>query len=732
MHCSAPGRLHQQGSVLVQFALFLGVLLTVLAVVDIGYVYLAKRELQRNADLAALHAVQFIDFSADTANERAQPCEQAGAQSIQANEGHFNAITLISRQVTCGEWNPEQFTGPAHFSSASAEINAAQVTMTGRSPTFFPVPLNRVVSATAIAKRGAPLAVFSVGSKLAAVGCAQQLAPLIQLLQIVGTGEPCVTVNSYEGLAGATISASGLLAALGLPLDANLSVADVNDLLAARKVSLGKVLDVAATLVGHDELLAVNAQLLSVLGARLGIDALNLEIPLGSGPNGPGIFAAIDAPAATKASALDVQVDVLELITAAVGVGTTGRGVAVPGVGIQVPRILPNLLQVRAGITEPPSIAIGGVGATAYNAQIRLYINVDTTGGALGGLLQLLGTQVKLPIYIDITRAKATLEELSCKAPVRESTARIRMESSIAQVCVGKVTGDPFSIRTPICESIEDETLISALGLLRIKNRIKIDALEHEALSDPMKVGEIWTTGNQLNLGTTLSGVVNEILRLLGDLLGAPISNGIAAATSSSVNQLASYYLGNSTNSSENHPDGPLPRRKLVAPLLGQNTPGPSGVYDVDKLAERLKKDIDRTKKYSFLSLIHWERNYWDDWANIVDSAIVTIPQRACKNMAHIPEGYVYSGAAGTPEDVSRFNRCVERELKEALIEVPDEQPNFLQVMLGPLMDLLKDLLDPLGDLLADDLLRKALGIELGLTDVHLRSVGCGNGSLVY
>ena len=716
-------RTKQRGGVLVFFALLLGVIMAIMGVIDVGYMYYAKRELQRHADLAALSAVQGIDFFGSPA-ARIQACEQAGYASVQVNWPESAPIVHIQKKVICGRWSPSEFSGPRHFSSGGNEVNAAYVVLEGRAPKFFPSTWNRNIQVEAIAKRGDPLAVFSVGTTLVGVGCRQQLAPLVNLLKVVGVGDPCVTVGGYEGLLGAKVSASGLLKALGVPLDANLSIADVNDLLKAQKVTLGRLLDAALTLGGQEELLGLNASLLSLLSAQLGLDALNLELPLGSSSGRPGIFAAIHAPDAAKASALDVQLNVLDIVTAAVGVGTSGRGVSVPGLSVAIPGVLPNLLRVKVGIIEPPSIAIGGVGATAYNAQVRLYADVDTAGGALGGLLQLLGTRIKLPIFIDVARAKGTLEELSCTVPTVNSTAKIRVDASVAQACIGKATGDPFSIQQPICELVQPETLISALGLIKIHNTVQVNALKDSYLSPKLKTGDIWTTpGNSLNLGSTVSDLVSELLRLLAGLLGSPTSsNWSAAENAASATSIANFYLG---KGSPIHADGAIPKDHTLGLL------GPTGAYDVNKLRDRLKVDINRTSQSCFLlAILCWQNDGWNNWANDIQSANIA-SGRAC--WGSTPEGFVTVGLAGVAEDVDQFNRCVERELKEAMLQAPpNSQPNYLQVLLQPLLSLLEKILNPLGNLLAGPVLRDLLGIELGRNDVRLTDVGCGSGELVF
>ncbi|HAJ10995.1 MAG TPA: hypothetical protein DCM06_00260 [Comamonadaceae bacterium] len=716
----------QRGSVVINVAIALSTLIILLIGTELGYLFYQKRELQKAVDLAALAGAQAVapldcSLSVELAKANAN-----GANGVTGNLPPGYA--LEDADITCGRWDPAIYTNAPHFSAGTTDYNALQVNMRKTPPSLLPFfPGTREIEVQAVAMREEPLTVFSVATTLVNVGCHQQLAPLVQLLKIVGVGDPCVTVGGYEGLVGAQVSASGLLKALGLPLTADLTIADVNDLLAAETVKLGFLLETALTLGGHTELLDLNAELLSLLGVQLGVDALNIDIPLGAGPDGPGIFAGIHAPDGTTASALDVQLDVLDIVTAAVGVGTSGHAVDIPGLNVQIPGILPNLLQVQASIIEPPSIGIGGVGATAYNSQVRLHVNVDTAGGLVGGLLQLLGTRIHLPIYVDVARAKGTIEDLTCRSPVSDSTTTIRVDSSVAQACIGKTEGQWNSTRTPICESIQDETLISVLGLLKLENHIKIDTLEDSHTSPEMMAGDTWTTpGNSLNLGTTLSGLVNELLGLLGEeLFGAPSGGDwTPAENEEAAESMAGYYLG---QSSPQHPGGLILKDQQLGWL------GPDGAYDVEELRDRLKADIDRsTQSCLILGLICWTNDEWSNWANDIRSANI-LSGRACYGQT--PEGWVTAGALGNAGDVARFNQCVERELKEVLMEAPPSQsnaPNFLQAILSPLLDLLEAILNPLGNLLAGPILADTLGIELGVNDVNVKSIGCGKAKLVY
>lgn len=100
----APSQIHrsmrQDGSILVQFALILGVLIAILGIVDVGYMYYAKRDLQRIADLAALEAVSGLDYGeGGSAN-----CQLKGRNSIQDNWPAALAIDQANTAITCGNW----------------------------------------------------------------------------------------------------------------------------------------------------------------------------------------------------------------------------------------------------------------------------------------------------------------------------------------------------------------------------------------------------------------------------------------------------------------------------------------------------------------------------------------------------------------------------------------------------------------------------------------------------
>lgn len=68
-------------------------------------------------------------------------------------------------------------------------------------------------------------------------------------------------------------------------------------------------------------------------------------------------------------------------------------------------------MQSQVRIVEPPSIGVGGVGAQATSAGIRVYLRANTSNIPLVGplLANTLGTKIDLPIIIDVAQSTGTV-----------------------------------------------------------------------------------------------------------------------------------------------------------------------------------------------------------------------------------------------------------------------------------------------------------------------------------
>lgn len=705
-----------RGGMSVTMMLVMIALLAMLGLIEIGFLFWAKRDAQKVVDLAALAGAQRLDLC------NASNADNSAARQSALSQNRFRGQV----QIQCGNWNATRGTAD-HFSpsvDASNPRNAVRVVAERGVLPFFgqnrTLPTLRV---QAVAKRSEPTAVFAVGSQLLRTN---GNSPLMATLRLVGLDVTNATVLSYDGLAQATITPSGLLAALGIPVTADLSVADFNRLLSINRISLAQLVNATATVVGRDTAVGVQLQALSnLVGTRLDINQLN--ILLGSQNGGGGLFAQVISPDGTIGSALESRVNVLDLVTAAISIANDGNGVQVQGL---------NLLgiDVKAGVVEPPSIAIGGVGARAYNAQVRLMVDVDSDRlFAIGPLLNLLGTRLHLPLHVDVANAMGTLTSIQCGAA--PPTATVQVDSSVLRACVGKVNAaDRFS-KSNVCDAtLQNEQLLNLLGQPLINDRITLPALT-STQSLTLAAGQTGSTRiNPLAVGTAVSDLVNELLRVLSGML-TPSSKGMSA--SDTAKALADRYLAAA------YPTG--------------------GRYDINKIVPFLR-DGDPAQQLNPLN----------DWTvtNGVPYACGLLNLLTCHRDGSVWEGLkvtvtgqglgVLDGALGALlggllinrcdsliGNLANYNGCIRNNLAAYIQTAPagflDGQngggvttpgnnvtcSGLLCALLRPVLAALKPVLNSVGTLLTNTL-ASLLGLELGRTDVSMQSIQCSSAQLVF
>lgn len=681
-----------RGSVVVNAVIALSLVLIVLIGTELGYLFYMKRELQKAADLSALAGTHVL-----------QPTNCNTAKAAAAANAAQNLPFLASQYeftATCGIWNPAKYTAAPHFSntlSGTDEINALSVTIVGRPSLLFPlIPGNatRAVIVSAYATKDDPLAVFSVGSKLIDIN---SNAPLISILKFVGADLSGTCVGCYTGLASVKITPAGLLAQLGIPVTTDLTVAGLNALLAANKVTLGRLLDAVAILAGQSGLLSANANLVnSLVSAGMSVDSLLVQLGTDPASGARGLFAQITAP--TSGSALDVKLDALDLVTAAVGVGTTGHAVNV-STGVN-----PLGVTLQTRIIEPPSIGIGPVGTKAYNSQVRVVLNIDSTGSVLGGLLGALSTTIKLPIAIDVVNAFGRLEDINCDVSPPQAT--IRVEAPILNACIGAIDPSKLWSKADVCTTdLGTLTFVKLLGIDLLKGKVAIPAL-NDVQNMTLAVGETkTTTRNPLAIGDTITALLNQLLKLLlGAGTGPDDTPANRATTPEIAAKLADYYLAKagSTNVS-------AIKAALNADHLTWSRPGGLlGLFSVSMP---------------------------DEWA----AKIGALPSTGCTPLFGTP-----SAACIRTKLVDSLQSAAQDGLVSGILNglvdlvsnllglgKGDSGTPLLSAILGPLLQLLQPILNSVGGLISN-LLGSTLGLELGRTDVHLQSLSCQNAKLVY
>lgn len=684
---NAPARL-VRGTVIVNAVIAMLLVLVVLIGTELGYLFYMKRELQKAADLSALAGTQILKpTNCTTAIGVASANAAANLSFLPPDQYTFKA--------TCGVWSPTAFAPPQYFSSAAGAgtTNALHVEITGNTALLFPKlggNSARAVKVEAYAAKDKALAVFSVGSKLVDTNPA---APLISLLKFVGVDPSGTCVGCYTGLAGVKITPGGLLEKLGIPVAADISVADLNSLLAASKVKLGDLLNAVVQLAGQDSLLGVNAQLIaSLVNAGLNLDSL--QVQLGSNATAGGLFAAITAP--TGSSALNVQLDAFDLIKTSLGVGTKDHAVNL-GTGLNV---LGLAISVEARVIEPPSIGIGDVGTTAYNSQVRAFVQIQTKPGELlGALLGALGTQINLPISIDVVNAFGTLQAINCDVTPYE--ASIQVQAPVLRACIGQISPSILWSKTDVCASpnLGSMSFVKLLGIDLLKGSVVVPALEStETVTLPVGSTKT-TTRNPLAIGDTVQNLVDQLVKLLFGRGTNNIDPAARAATPDIAANLADYYLGKA------------------------NT--------VAKLRSLMEQDNMTWSRPALLGLV--STTMPQEWEDKVNTATLL------------------GGCGGKLTGTCARNALIQSlqtrnqdglitGLLKGLVDLvsgllglnPDAGGTpLLSAVLGPLIQLLQPLLNSIGGLLSN-LLGNTLGLELGRTDVHLQSVSCQNSRLVY
>lgn len=705
-----------RGGMSITMMLVMLALLAMLGLIEIGYLFWAKRDAQKVADLAALAGAQRLELCTSDNSDNSAARQSALTQNKFAG----------SLEIRCGNWSASRGTANRFVTTvdASNPRNAVQVVAERSVLPFFGQNTSLpTVSVQAVARRSEPTVVFAVGSQLLRT---RGDSLLMSTLRLIGLDVTNATVLSYDGLAQANITPSGLLKALNIPVSANLSVADFNRLLAVNKISLAQLVDATATVVGRNTTVGVQLRALSDLVATR-LDITKLNIALGSESGGGGLFAEVISPDGTAGSALESKISVLNLISTAISIANEGNGIAVEGL---------NLLgiNVQAGVVEPPSIAIGGVGSRAYNAQVRLMVDVDSNNlFALGPLLQLLGTQLHLPLHVDVANAMGTLTGIQCGASPPKAT--IQVDSSVLRACVGKVDPAQRFSKNNVCDNtLQNEQLLKLLGKPLITNKIALPALT-SSQNLTLAAGESGSTQiNPLALGNAVSDLVSELLRVLAGMLSSP-QQGMSA--NDTAKALADRYL--------------------------QATFPPNTRYDVNKLIPLLR-DGDPSRQLAplnswtvpdglpyacgllNLATCHKDGQVWDAFKVTVTGQGLGVLDGL---LGSLVGGLLINRCDSLLGNLLDYNGCVRNNLASYIqtapagfldgtggsgVTNPDGSVScsgLLCTLLKPILAALRPVLNSVGSLLTN-LLASVLGLELGRTDVNVQSIQCSAAQLVY
>jgi uncharacterized membrane protein len=695
---------------LVNAAIALSLVAIILVGTELGYLFYMKREFQKTADLAALAGAQRLPVQT--------PSDCRAETTAAENNARVNLPSSRLSTVECGLWSAS---APTIITTTGGSPNAVRVTI-NEAPAFSILSYfsgDRKIAVEAIAVRDEPMAVFSVGSNLINTN---PEGALIGILRLIGVN-PNIDLVTYRGLAGVKITPSGLLHALEVDIPVDIGVGELNTLLAARQVSISKIVNVIITLAGQEGL--IDASLLLGPIEALGINVDELSIQLGTSSNAPdtprGLFANIQAP--TTSSALGVDLDALSLLTTSIGVGTKKHALTLDlGLG-GITALTGVSAEAKLRVIEPPSIGIGGIGTTAYNSQIRLYVNVNTTaGGLVSGLLNLLGTKINLPIMIDVTNAYGKLQSMDCGAT--PNTAGIDVTSTILNACIGNpVAGNSnptpaqfestvFS-KSQVCNTgLQPMTLVQILGIPLLSGKAYVPALtQTNSVTVPVG-GYVDTPPNDLAIGDTVATLVSQLLNLVlaqgnSDVAITPLPASVATT-------VANDYLTRAGTLS-------------------------NGKYKVDTVYNLLKSDDLTWDRPCLLGLgtckmpDKWKQEITPILGLIAGCSGNTTSYNTCVKTNLVNELQTTQGGGLLGTLLGAVGNLLENLLGQPNSTAPGEpKPSLLAGILAPVIELLRPLLNQVGKLISKTVLSDIAGLDIGRSRVELQSLSCKNTKLVH
>lgn len=511
----------QRGAAFVFAGIAIVALLASLALaIDVGQLFYAQRDLEKQAALAALSGAQVASGcrgsaagvpatlaqvqAAVDATITQNPASIAGAGDVRTGlNGHnyteLGWVNTTSGQVLLDTQGNMLFAAPndglGHFfplnqgnPNQSPLINAVRVNLSRPQPTLLIPFLN--ANGSAAATGAAPtlvasataqqqaLGTFTLGTTLADLSTANSpfLNMVVQALAC-GTGS-----GSAACTAGINLSAAGFQGLLGT----NITLGQLATAVGVSSNDLSSLLNTTTTLPG------VLNGLSPFLSAATSGTSSTITGLLASSNVGPVHLGDIIGSIDTANPNVPI-INLLDLIVALGEDATANNGGITPinlPLSLNLPGITPSVfLKIGAPAANSgalsPGFAPAGV-AHASTAEVTMQVRIDASSlltsinGLVGSLLKGLGLTVnvaqalKLGIDVDLGPATATLNTLLCPdpnatPPTSSPTAKLSAITGLAKVTTGTFTGSASS--DPALSTTSSLPLISvALGNTSLLN----------------------------------------------------------------------------------------------------------------------------------------------------------------------------------------------------------------------------------------------------------------------
>ena len=390
-----------------------------------------------------------------------------------------------------------------YFTENQKPFNACRVKITRQVPYFFVFSVgsgsNRVVEAQATAKQATRLA--KLGIRTTVLDIDSDKSPLLNpLFTYLLGGKLNISGVGWNGLLNTDINLLSFLRELA-KIDANVKLGNVDQLLDTT-VGVGDVLNAMINAVDKtstaDMAIGAIKDILN-LGAKVG----GLKIKLSQ---------LLNLQTGTGNSALNTNVNLFELVQAAIQIGNGNNAVAAR---VDVPLGLVNghiqtkvIEKPRFTATGDPDLAVmdpkGSNGIFVRTAQIRLLLSIDSTAldlliGTIGSLLRvafalllidfdLLPPQFRVDVGVEVGGGSAYLKNYSCSP---EKKMFVSAESSLAKVAAGKFGGNLSEATNNFFSSSSRVEDMKGLNILDIRSFVDknqyLGGLEVSAKLDPVR-----------------------------------------------------------------------------------------------------------------------------------------------------------------------------------------------------------------------------------------------------
>lgn len=449
-HPSGPSRQQHRGSIVVNTAIAMSLILIVLIGTELGYLFFMKRELQKTVDLAALAGAQALQPSV------CSPAQQA-AKANAAKNFPVGIDPLTDAEVECGNWDPVFRAPPIHFGTPNAgeKLNAVRVSIT-RRPSMLPLSFTgnaqHSIVVSAIAYQSIPQAVLSIRSTLLAVD-ANKSALLDSVFGKLLGGSVALTVAGWQGLVTTQVNLLSFLDAIAL--EVGLQAGQYEQVLNS-KVTAGKLLQALATVLQKNGALAGVA--LNGFNDMVGLTTQVSNVQL-------SVAEILGVATGTPSSALDLNLQAFQLTQAFVQLANSQNAVS-----LSAPSNLLGLANVvtTVKVIEPPQTSaigspelamldpMGENGIRVRTAQVRALISVDFTS-ALTGVTNLVNEVLKLTqpvtdllnslLHLDLVGVLSNVICIGCESKVtdlRLVSSPFRIDINL-DVAAGKARVDRYS-----------------------------------------------------------------------------------------------------------------------------------------------------------------------------------------------------------------------------------------------------------------------------------------------